>query len=101
MPVRKQDAYRTLELLEDYYNRLSRPQDRQLRGAIEKVIQIFKSQLFQALIDIQEYYEVTLLDEGKTLQQKTVEANQVASRWEHPSTNNVILQPSDVTSNLE
>lgn len=44
------DAYRTLELLEDYYNRLNKPQDRQLRNAIEKVIQVFKSKLFQALI---------------------------------------------------
>jgi len=44
------DAYRALELLEDYHSRLTRPQDRQLRGAIEKVIETFKSRLFQALI---------------------------------------------------
>jgi len=44
------DAYRALELLEDYHSRLTRPQDKQLRGAIEKVIQTFKSRLFQALI---------------------------------------------------
>jgi len=44
------DAYRALELLEDYHSRLTRPQDRQLRGAIEKIIQTFKSRLFQALI---------------------------------------------------
>lgn len=35
--------------------------------------------------DIQEFYEVTLLDDDKTLQQKTAETLQVASRWEeHP-----------------
>ena len=44
------DAYRALELLEDYHSRLTRPQDRQLRSAIEKVIETFKSRLFQALI---------------------------------------------------
>jgi len=44
------DAYRALELLEDYHSRLTRPQDRQLRGAIEKVTETFKSRLFQALI---------------------------------------------------
>jgi len=44
------DAYRALELLEDYHSRLTKPQDKQLRGAIEKVIQTFKSRLFQALI---------------------------------------------------
>ena len=75
--VRKQDAHRALELLEEYHSQLSKPQDRALRNAIERVIRIFKSRLFQALLDIQEFYEVTLLDESKTLQQKTIETLQV------------------------
>ena len=77
--VRKQDAHRALELLEEYHSQLSKPQDRALRNAIERVIRIFKSRLFQALLDIQEFYEVTLLDESKTLQQKTIETLQVRS----------------------
>jgi len=32
--------------------------------------------------DLQEFYELTLLDESKTTQQKTVETLQIASRWE-------------------
>ena len=44
------DAHRALELLEDYHSRLTKPQDRPLRNAIEKVIRIFKSRLFQALL---------------------------------------------------
>jgi hypothetical protein len=44
------DAHRALELLEDYCQRLSSPADKQLRIAIEKVIYIFKSSLFQALL---------------------------------------------------
>ncbi|OQR69943.1 disks large 1 tumor suppressor protein-like [Tropilaelaps mercedesae] len=44
------EAHRALELLEDYHAKLSRPQDRQLRLAIERVIRIFKSKLFQALL---------------------------------------------------
>ena len=44
------DAHRALELLEDYHLRLSQPQDTQLKVAIEKVIRIFKSRLFQALL---------------------------------------------------
>ncbi|XP_054269882.1 disks large 1 tumor suppressor protein-like [Macrosteles quadrilineatus] len=50
MPVRKQEAHRALELLEDYHSKLIKPQDKQLRLAIERVIRIFKSRLFQALL---------------------------------------------------
>uniref|UniRef100_A0A182T5X1 L27 domain-containing protein n=1 Tax=Anopheles maculatus TaxID=74869 RepID=A0A182T5X1_9DIPT len=75
-------AHRALELLEDYHSRLSSPQDRALRSAIERVIRIFKSRLFQALLDIQEFYELTLLDESKTVQQKTAETLLIASKWE-------------------
>ncbi|XP_011306034.1 uncharacterized protein [Fopius arisanus] len=44
------EAHRALELLEDYRAKLTRPQDKQLRLAIERVIRIFKSRLFQALL---------------------------------------------------
>ncbi|XP_060082856.1 disks large homolog 1-like isoform X2 [Ylistrum balloti] len=89
MPVRKQDAHRALELLEDYHTRLTKPQDKQLKMAIERVIRIFKSRLFQALLDIQEFYECTLLDDSKSTQQKTLETLRIASKWEQepPITN--------------
>ncbi|BFG00598.1 disks large 1 tumor suppressor protein [Drosophila madeirensis] len=77
-----QKAHRALELLEDYHARLSEPQDRALRIAIERVIRIFKSRLFQALLDIQEFYELTLLDDSKSIQQKTAETLQIATKWE-------------------
>ncbi|XP_062527390.1 disks large 1 tumor suppressor protein isoform X4 [Bombyx mori] len=82
MPVRKQEAHRALELLEDYHSKLIKPQDRQLRLAIERVIRIFKSRLFQALLDIQEFYELTLLDDTKSVQQKTAETIRIANKWE-------------------
>ncbi|KAL1123400.1 hypothetical protein AAG570_002480 [Ranatra chinensis] len=44
------EAHRALELLEDYHSKLTKPQDKQLRLAIERVIRIFKSRLFQALL---------------------------------------------------
>lgn len=44
------EAHRALELLEDYHAKLTRPHDKQLRLAIERVIRIFKSRLFQALL---------------------------------------------------
>ncbi|XP_051561732.1 disks large homolog 1 isoform X8 [Myxocyprinus asiaticus] len=62
MPVRKKDAHRVLQLLEEYRAKLSQTEDRHLRLSIERVINIFESTLFQALIDIQEFYEVSLQD---------------------------------------
>ncbi|KAK1878523.1 Disks large like 1, partial [Dissostichus eleginoides] len=50
MPVRKKDAQRALLLLEDYRAKLHNAEDRQLRGSIQRVIDIFQSNLFQALI---------------------------------------------------
>ena len=44
------EAHRALELLEEYHAKLTSPQDKQLRAAIERVIRIFKSRLFQALL---------------------------------------------------
>lgn len=44
------EAHRALELLEDYHSKLTQPGDRPLRNAIERVIRIFKSRLFQALL---------------------------------------------------
>ncbi|XP_049270190.1 disks large homolog 1-like [Rhipicephalus sanguineus] len=77
------EAHRALELLEEYHSKLSKPQDKQLRNAIERVIRIFKSRLFQALLDIQEFYEITLLDDTKSIQQKTAETLQIACKWEN------------------
>uniref|UniRef100_A0A3B5KY56 L27-1 domain-containing protein n=1 Tax=Xiphophorus couchianus TaxID=32473 RepID=A0A3B5KY56_9TELE len=50
MPVRKKDAQRALLLLEEYRNKLNHTEDRQLRLSIQRVIDIFQSNLFQALI---------------------------------------------------
>ncbi|XP_060090967.1 disks large homolog 2 isoform X2 [Heteronotia binoei] len=83
MPVKKKDTERALALLEDYCKKLRKPEEKQLKRAIKKVIGIFKSSLFQALLDIQEFYEVTLLDSQKTCQQKIEEVNQVAEKWEN------------------
>jgi len=44
------EAHRALELLEEYHSRLTHPHDRPLRLAIERIMRIFKSRLFQALV---------------------------------------------------
>ncbi|KAK1168602.1 hypothetical protein AOXY_G9402 [Acipenser oxyrinchus oxyrinchus] len=86
MPVRKKDAQRALGLLEEYRSKLSQTEDRQLRNSIERVINIFQSNLFQALIDIQEFYEVTLLDNQKCGESpKPVEPTPPVNLWEFSS----------------
>ena len=50
VPFHCSDAHRALELLEDYHTRLTKSQDKPLKTAIERVIRIFKSRLFQALL---------------------------------------------------
>ncbi|KAI5635576.1 hypothetical protein NE865_11750 [Phthorimaea operculella] len=69
MPVRKQEAHRALELLEDYHSKLVKPQDRQLRLAIERVIRIFKSRLFQALLDWDTVKALGTLKDGSNIRQ--------------------------------
>lgn len=64
MRIRREEAHRALELLEDYHRRLYSPEDTELRLSIERIIRIFKSNLFQALLDIQECYQVQVT-EGK------------------------------------
>ncbi|XP_036099063.1 disks large homolog 1 isoform X6 [Molossus molossus] len=94
MPVRKQDTRRALQLLEEYRSKLSQTEDRQLRSSIERVINIFQSNLFQALIDIQEFYEVTLLDNPKCIDRsKQSEPIQPLNTWEISS-----LPSTSVTS---
>ncbi|XP_063806717.1 disks large homolog 2 [Pseudophryne corroboree] len=82
MPVKKKDTERALLLLEEYCSKLQKPDERQLRQAIEKVICMFKSNLFNALIDIQEFYEVTLLSSHISCEEKISELNHVAELWE-------------------
>ncbi|TRY87447.1 hypothetical protein DNTS_018957 [Danionella cerebrum] len=48
------DAQRALILLEEYRAKLSSSEDRQLRNSIQRVIDIFQSNLFQALIGAQQ-----------------------------------------------
>ncbi|XP_071023301.1 disks large homolog 2 isoform X19 [Oncorhynchus clarkii lewisi] len=86
MPVRKKDTARALGLLEDYCAKLTKPEEQQLKTAIQRVMGVFKSSLFQALLDIQEFYEVTLLNTQKSCKQKLEEVNHMADKWEQTGT---------------
>ncbi|XP_033884981.1 disks large homolog 1 isoform X7 [Acipenser ruthenus] len=106
MPVRKKDALRALGLLEEYRSKLSQTEDRQLRNSIERVINIFQSNLFQALIDIQEFYEVTLLDNQKCGESpKPVEPTPPVNLWEFSSLPSTTVTsetlPSSVSPSVE
>ncbi|XP_044885941.1 disks large homolog 1 isoform X1 [Mauremys mutica] len=106
MPVRKQDTQRALRLLEEYRSRLSQSEDRQLRNSIERVISIFQSNLFQALIDIQEFYEVTLLDNPKCIDHsKLSEPVQHVNTWDFSSLPSTTVTsetlPSSLSPNIE
>uniref|UniRef100_A0A673K5F1 Disks large homolog 1 n=1 Tax=Sinocyclocheilus rhinocerous TaxID=307959 RepID=A0A673K5F1_9TELE len=83
MPVRKKDAQRALLLLDEYRTKLSQTGDPHLRRSIERVINIFQSQLFQALIDIQEFYEVSLQDN----ENKPTEPSSLKTREPFPPVN--------------
>ncbi|XP_055984550.1 disks large homolog 1-like [Sorex fumeus] len=101
MPVRKQDTQRALLLLEEYRSKLSQTEDRQLRSSIERVINIFQSNLFQALIDIQEFYEVTLLDNPKCVDRaKQSDPVQPVNTWEIASLPSTTVTSQALPSSL-
>ncbi|XP_067350264.1 disks large homolog 2 isoform X10 [Channa argus] len=93
MPVRKKDLARVVGLLEEYCTKLRKPEEQQLKTAIQRVMGIFKSNLFEALLDIQEFYEVTLLNTQKSCEQKLEEVNHMADKWEK----SVSVQNSELT----
>uniref|UniRef100_A0A672IEF0 Disks large homolog 1 n=1 Tax=Salarias fasciatus TaxID=181472 RepID=A0A672IEF0_SALFA len=84
----------SLLLLEEYRAKLNHTEDRQLRHSIQRVIDIFQSNLFQALIDIQEFYEVTLLDSQRWVESsKGADPMAPVNLWDFSS-----LQSTTVTS---
>ncbi|XP_041075839.1 disks large homolog 3 isoform X4 [Polyodon spathula] len=58
--VHKYDTQRAVDLLAQYQSSLTSPEEQTLKANVAKVSSVFGSQLFRALLDIQECYEVTL-----------------------------------------
>lgn len=101
MPVRQKDAQRALELLQQYRTKLDQRQrnqsrskqggveeDSQLQQSLDRVINVFQSQLFSALLDIQEYYELTILADSDS------SVDQTAGPWSLPDSYNPPAEPS-------
>ncbi|XP_069928431.1 disks large homolog 1 isoform X11 [Oryctolagus cuniculus] len=98
---KEKDTQRALHLLEEYRLKLSQTEDRHLRSSIERVINIFQSNLFQALIDIQEFYEVTLLDNPKCIDHsKQSEPIQPVNTWEISSLPSTTVTSETLPSSL-
>ncbi|KAF2974914.1 hypothetical protein EK904_008458, partial [Melospiza melodia maxima] len=51
---------RAVEILTRYQSTLRSPEEQELKASIGKVSHIFQSELFQALLDIHEFYDFTL-----------------------------------------
>ncbi|XP_042732280.1 disks large homolog 3 isoform X3 [Lagopus leucura] len=57
---RAQDTERAVEILTRYQSTLRSPEEQELKASIGKISHIFQSELFQALLDIHEFYDFTL-----------------------------------------
>ncbi|XP_017290613.1 disks large homolog 2 isoform X3 [Kryptolebias marmoratus] len=80
MTIRKKDTTRALGLLEDYCAKLKNPEEQLLKTAVHRVMDIFQSNLFEALLDIREFYEVTLINTEKSCEEKLEEVNSMADK---------------------
>ncbi|NXX98466.1 DLG1 protein, partial [Centropus bengalensis] len=54
------DTERAVEILTRYQSTLRSPEEQELKASIGKVSHVFQSELFQALLDIHEFYDFTL-----------------------------------------
>uniref|UniRef100_A0AAY4EAS4 Disks large homolog 1 n=1 Tax=Denticeps clupeoides TaxID=299321 RepID=A0AAY4EAS4_9TELE len=97
MPVRRKDAQRALLILEGYQTKL-KSGEQHLMVSIQRVVEIFHSTLFQALIDIQEFYEVTLLDHQRSVESIWVlEATPRVNLWDISS----LHSPTSLSTSIE
>jgi hypothetical protein len=68
--------------LEQYCQSLqNQPGTEELQEALTKAIVSIRSRLFQALLDIQEFYEVTLENAAKPVDLKTEEVRSLTEKW--------------------
>ncbi|XP_075291406.1 disks large homolog 3 isoform X3 [Opisthocomus hoazin] len=58
--IRREDTERAVEILTRYQSTLQSPEEQELKASIGKVSHVFQSELFQALLDIHEFYDFTL-----------------------------------------
>nr|QQY02496.1 disks large homolog 1 [Cryptocotyle lingua] len=96
MGLRKREAHLALDQLAEYRNHLDSRIDAPLISALTRLMNVFQSRLFLALLDIQEFYESTLLDPDKNSDEKTAAALDVALRWENISSPSLVASTIDL-----
>ncbi|NXR60903.1 DLG1 protein, partial [Rhadina sibilatrix] len=72
------DTERAVEILTRYQSTLRSPEEQELKASIGKVSHIFQSELFQALLDIHEFYDFTL--RSAPVQSPSLDAHQGTAR---------------------
>ncbi|NXQ53674.1 DLG1 protein, partial [Anthoscopus minutus] len=72
------DTERAVEILTRYQSTLRSPEEQELKASIGKVSHIFQSELFQALLDIHEFYDFTL--RSAPVQSPSVDAHHGTAR---------------------
>ncbi|NXA21976.1 DLG1 protein, partial [Ibidorhyncha struthersii] len=75
------DTERAVEILTRYQSTLRSPEEQELKASIGKVSHIFQSELFQALLDIHEFYDFTL--RSAPLQPPSPDACRGTARQQH------------------
>ncbi|NXA04635.1 DLG1 protein, partial [Sapayoa aenigma] len=75
------DTERAVEILTRYQSTLQSPEEQELKASIGKVSDIFQSELFQALLDIHEFYDFTL--RSAPLQSPSLDAHRGTARQQH------------------
>ncbi|NWV05270.1 DLG1 protein, partial [Ptilonorhynchus violaceus] len=78
------DTERAVEILTRYQSTLRSPEEQELKASIGKVSHIFQSELFQALLDIHEFYDFTL--RSAPLQSPSLDARHGTARQQHGAT---------------
>ncbi|KAG7465097.1 hypothetical protein MATL_G00172510 [Megalops atlanticus] len=93
--VHKYDTERAVGLLRQYQASLTGPEEQDLKTSVGKVSAIFNSQLFQALLDIQECYEVTLklnaAPNGQVTERKEPEPEEELEKTEAEGVSRVLV----------
>ncbi|NXQ86761.1 DLG1 protein, partial [Nyctibius grandis] len=75
------DTERAVEILTRYQSTLRSPEEQELKASIGKVSHVFQSELFQALLDIHEFYDFTL--RSAPLQPPSPDARHSTARQQH------------------
>ncbi|NXK54091.1 DLG1 protein, partial [Chauna torquata] len=92
------DTERAVEILTRYQSTLQSPEEQELKASIGKISHIFQSELFQALLDIHEFYDFTL--RSAPLQPPSPDTRCSTARQQHgagkPSSSDTPREPQNL-----